>query len=138
MAYFKNPFADANGRVGPPREDNTVLLTPKMFLGEDHHPYFTKEKWLTYGKSLRPSEVKDLGKLFQCISEGLRMEGNPLLRSDVGERPYIYHRFLKPRASVGVKIIMEGGMEAFIADYQNGNFKMNFTLEELTEEAKTT
>jgi len=48
----------------------------------------------------------------------------------------VHPEFYKAKARMGVKIILEHGIEGFISDYQNGYVRNLFTLDELIDEAR--
>jgi len=137
MEDIKNPFYD--GEAKPPRKDSTdtVHLTAEKFFGKNGHgAYFTGEQFLSYGKSLREKEVQDLKTAISLMKEGHIMGGNFVKRPDRAGRVYIHPDFYKSKARVGVKLILEHGLEGFISDYQNGYIAVDFTLDDLVVEAK--
>jgi len=138
MENNKNPFNQ--GKSNPPNKDSsdTVQLTAEMFFGENGHSgyLFTRSTFLVYGESLRDREVQDLAKFFSATKDGLIMGGSLTKRTDRGGKPYVHPEFYKAKARMGVKIILEHGIEGFISDYQNGYVRNLFTLEELINEAR--
>lgn len=113
-----------------------IELTAELFFADDR--YFSKQDFIKYGKTLRDLEYGDLKTAITCMIEGLNMTGSTRKRTDRAGRTYIHPDFLKAKARIGVKIILEEGLEAFISDYQSGNIKVAFSLEELIAEAKKT
>ena len=132
-----HPFRNGPDK-GHTRDGSTAtLLTARMFFGRDGEtPYETSSNFLAFGESLRPKEASDWQKLLQCMSEGMRMDGNPATGVDVGKRPYVFHRAYKAKAVLGFKMINGGGMPKLVEDYQSGLVSIGFTLNELIEEAR--
>jgi hypothetical protein len=137
---MSNPFFEDGNKPSIKDSSDTVELTVKMFFGEDGHAgyQFTHKSFLVFGESLRVKEAKDLKILFQSTKDGLLMTGSLSIHTDRAGRPYVHPEFILPKARVGVKIILEEGMDEFISDYQNGYIRNNFTLDELIEEARKT
>lgn len=112
-------------------------LTAKQFLSKDPKVkgYTTPDAFLTYGKSLRPSEVEQLEQGFSFIKDKVKIIGSLTTRPDRSHRSYAHPTFLHGNAQQGCKIILEAGMKEFLQDYIKGNVAIGFTLEELIEEA---
>jgi hypothetical protein len=130
-------FLKLNGRVESPRAGgNTAVITAKMFLGkEGNTKYCDSEQLVKYASSLREPEVDQLDQTIDCMKAGIRTIGTTSRRVDKGGRSYAYLNFAKINATVGLKVILEAGMQQLIADYQDGKIVIGFTLEELVEEA---
>ena len=115
---------------------NQNLVTAKAYLGkETGSNYSTPEKFVSYAKSLREHEVEQLQQFFDFVKNGKRIVGTLIGRKDRAGRPYLHPSFHMANSSQGVKVIIEGGLGAFIKDYQEGKVTIDFTLEELVEEA---
>jgi len=113
------------------------MITAKSFFGKDGETaYASPEDFLSFGESLRAKEAQDWAKLIACLQKGMRMDGNPSTGVDVAQRPYTYHRFYKAKAVIGFKMINGAGMPQLITDYQDGNIAIDFTLEDLIQEAR--
>lgn len=111
-------------------------VTAKSFLGKEEGPNYSNcEKFLTYGKSLREHEVEQLDQFFGFVKEGVQIIGSLITRQDKSNRMYHHPEFNLMNSKQGVKIILEAGMAEFIKDYQKGKIYIDFTLEELIEEA---
>jgi hypothetical protein len=130
-------FLKLNGTTSVPKvSGSTRLVTAKGFLGKDGSTgYFKPDELLDYARSLREPEIEQADQTFQCVNAGLRTTGSFVTRVDKGGRQYTYLTFNKINASVGLKVILEGGMKQFINDYQDGKISIDFTLEQLVEEA---
>lgn len=129
-------FDILHGDSAPGRE-NRKTLTASQFLGKDPKVkgYSTSDEFLSYGRGLRPSELEQLEQAFNFFKSGLRVVGSLVTRYDRSNRAYQHPSFLQGRSNVGTKIILEGGMNEFLQDYMSGEFSINFTLQELIQEA---
>ncbi len=116
--------------------DHNLKLSVRECLGfEGKRQYFAPIELITYLRSLREIEIDQLEEGLKYMNEGIRLTGTISKRKDKGNRYYGYLNFVKAKATVGIKIIMEAGMERFIAEYIAGNFIPDFTLEELADAA---
>ena len=121
---------------GATSKDGRPILTARQLLGkEEGIAYFNSANALIYIRSLRPAELSDFGQVLSFMREGLRIVGNLSPRKDRGKRMYIYPNAQSENATVGAKYILEGGSIPFFKDYCDRKFVINFTLEELVEEA---
>lgn len=117
-------------------KDARPTLTAKQFLGkEPGTAYFKPQELVTFAKSLRPREIADLQTVLTGFTDGSRVGGTVAARSDKGGRQYAFITINRANANTGGKYILEGGMVPFLNDYMNGKFIINFTLEQLVEEA---
>lgn len=130
-------FLKLNGTsLVPKSAGSTIVITAKQFLGkEGDKQYCNPDKLVDYAKSLREPEVDQLDETIACMQAGLRTIGTTSRRVDKGGRSYAYLNFVKINATVGLKVILEAGMQQLISDYQDGKIAIGFTLEELIEEA---
>ncbi|HEY4324377.1 MAG TPA: hypothetical protein VGN20_10340 [Mucilaginibacter sp.] len=134
---MSNKFFEPGEQSPIKDSSSTVQLSAEMFFGDNGHAgYFTRKQFLNYGSSLREKEAHDLNTGLDAMKNGLTMGGSLVQRPDRSGRPYIHPEFFKPRGRLGVKIILEHGIEGFISDYQNGYIRPMFTLQDLIEEAK--
>jgi len=126
--FFKTLVEALNG--GRP------TLTAKQFLGKEEGPsYFKPEAFVQFAKSLRPKEISELQEVFTGMAEGLRIGGSIAARTDRGGRKYAFVTVNRTNANTGGKYILEGGTIPFLKDYVDGKFVIDFTLEQLVEEA---
>lgn len=93
------------------------------------------EEFLKYGESLRDEEVQQLGQFIDFAKHGINVTGSLIKRKDKGGRPYVFTNFLRGKATTGTKIILTPWMDEFINSYIDGRLTINFTLDELIEEA---
>lgn len=94
------------------------------------------EEFLVYGESLRDEEVQQLGQFFGFLKNGINVTGSLIKRNDKGDRQYIFTNFLRGKATTGTKIILTPWMDEFVNSYVDGRITINFTLDELIEEAR--
>jgi hypothetical protein len=112
------------------------VITVKQFLGkEEGTSYFTPQSFVEYAKSLRPSEVADLEQVLIFMQEGLRIGGKLKMQTDRGKRKYVFLEATRANSSTGAKLIIEAETRQLLQDYVNAKFVINFTLDELVEEA---
>ena len=130
-------FLKLNGAQGAPKAaGNTPVISAKQFFGiEGGKQYCQPGMFISYAKSLRENEIEQLEQFIDCMNDGLRTIGTVTTRRDKGGRQYSYLNFVKINATVGIKVILEAGMKQLISDYQDGKIAIDFTLEQLVEEA---
>lgn len=127
-----NPFKKTNEGNSPKGITNATVVTSVVFLDT----YFDSGKdFMRYGESLRDTEVESFRKFLDFLKMGLRMDGNLQKRTDRADRTYVYPRFYQARATPGCKVILEGRLEQFLEELQNGDIVTDFTLDELILEA---
>jgi hypothetical protein len=132
MASFKDSQKSQQG---------SSLSAPKItaadFFGKNGKPgYSTSEEFLEYGETLTPSDEEHLRKGANYMKEGLRTDGGSEIRRDVAGKQYQYYRFYKSRSTPGVKFILTTSIIRLINDYQNGLITIDFTLDDLINEAR--
>lgn len=132
-----NIYSLVNGlSEGEDHSGNSNEVTAKQFLGVDKgKSYTTPTQIISYCRSLREPEVKQLEKCFKCYKDGLRIISSSTPSIDKGGRNYIFVNFLKPKGTIGVKLILEAGMEEMLDDYLEGKVIIKFSLKDLVEEA---
>jgi len=112
------------------------VINAKQFLGKEQGTsYFTPERFLEYAKSLRPSEVGDFEQVLLFMQEGLRINGKLTVQTDRGKRKYVYLEAERANSQTGAKLIIEAETGVLLQDYVNAKFVINFTLDELVDEA---
>jgi hypothetical protein len=132
---MKHPFLTNNEPQGG--SNVKKVFTARMFFGLDgEEAISTAEDFLMHGEGLTPKEALDLGKAIHCMSQGMRMNGNPYSGVDPLGKSYTWHEFKKAKADCGFKIINGGGIPALIDRYQDGLITINFTLDELIKVAR--
>lgn len=123
---------------GADQQGDARAITTKQFLNVvGSEGYTTPAELISYCKSLRISELKQLEQLFNCLKSNDRIANYTVATPDKGGRDYTFINIAKTRGTMGLKLIMESGIDDFFIDYVNGEVAINFTLEELVAEAKT-
>lgn len=112
-------------------------ITAKEFLGKEGSRKYPSsiEAFLTYCKSLRELEIEQLEQFFSNVKAGRRYIGTIVTRMDKGNRPYKYITFNNLGGNRGVKVVVNEWMNKFINDYYDHKIQIDFTLEQLVEEA---
>lgn len=130
MSFYKKMHGNAQSG------DKPGVLTAKEALGkEGHRHYFQANQLLAYLQSLRQNECDFLESLILEMHTNAKLADTGTTRFDKGNRPYKFYEINKNNGRKGFKVILESGMKNFFEDYINGKFSINFTLEELHEEA---
>jgi len=132
MSYFRR--SKSNPRAGR----IAIVVTPAMFFGADGFaPVFpSRQAFLDYGNSLRPSEDRDLGTFFNNSKLRIRSDGNLEVREDQGGKQYVYPRFARGNTNPGTKIVLGGELLRFLTDFFEDKFVIGFDMSELIEEAE--
>ncbi len=116
--------------------NNPGVLTAKEALGkEGSRQYFQPNNLITHLRSLRLPDCNFLEGIVNEMLQNQKIDDTGTERSDKGNRPYRFYQTRKNNGQKGYKVILEAGMKNFIEDYIAGKFTINFTLEELHEEA---
>jgi hypothetical protein len=112
-------------------------LTAKQFLSKEPNVkgYSNPTLFLEYLKSLRPPELEQTEQFFDFCKRGVRIIGSVVTRTDRSNRSYQHPAFLDGNTQTGCKVILEAGMKEFLQDYRSGKVSINFTLDELVEDA---
>lgn len=133
MAKFK----DDDGKLPSGSTANAVTITAAMYFGKDgYQGYDNPDQFMAYGMTLADSDVEELRKGIQFMKDGLKTNGGSGIRKDVAGKQYRYYTFLLPKSRPGAKVIVNVGVIRLIDDYQHGRIAIDFTLDELIEEAK--
>lgn len=123
---------------GQSQGDGSLNLTAKQFLGKDPNVkgvFNDSKSFLKYVSGLRRVEVDYLDQLFNHMQEGHRMTGALTTRVDKGNNPYQFPNFQRAKGTSGVKVVITPEMSHLLKSYIDGKIAINFTLEELYEEA---
>jgi hypothetical protein len=133
MAKFK----DDGEHVSPGTSAHAVRITAAKYFGKDGFKAIdTPENFLSYGKKLTDSDEEGLRKCISFMKEGLKTDGGSDIRRDVAGLQYRFYTFYRPKSRPGAKVILSPELVFFIGQYQNGNIIVDFTLDDLIEEAK--
>lgn len=96
--------------------------------------YMKEIAFIEYYQNLRPSELRDFKKFFDCMQKWLIMVDRTSQGVDRSGKKYQFYEFIKARAVSGCKIFPIGEWDAMIDAYQNGELRIGFTGEELIAE----
>jgi hypothetical protein len=107
------------------------LMTAQEFVQK----YLKETNFEEYAEGLRKTEIDDFRTFFECVRYGLRMADRNAQGIDRAGKPYKFYSFIRARATTGVKIFPLGDWDTFINDYQNGDIRIGFTVEDLAEAA---
>lgn len=133
MAIYNKLHGGAQGSTNAPAR----VFSAAQFLGKDPEAkgYTNPTSFLAYAESLRPIEADQLETVFGFFKENVRIVGAMPKRYDRAKRQYVHPEFLLGNARQGCKIILEAGMYQFLTDYMNGLVGIDFTADELIDEA---
>jgi hypothetical protein len=113
------------------------VLTATAFLGKDGKSAYIEPKTLLHFiDTARTEDIEEMESFFNLVKEDLKMAINRRINVDRGGNRYKYENFIRPKGPEGVKVQIIGEIERFIKEYQQGKFSINFTLEQLVEEAE--
>jgi hypothetical protein len=113
------------------------VLTAAKFLGKDGStPYVEPKTLLHFIDTARTEDVEEMQSFFGLVKEELKMAINRRINTDRGGNPYKFENFIRPKGPEGVKLMLIDNIQQFVADYQAGKITINFTLEDLVEEAE--
>lgn len=97
--------------------------------------YFTKPDFLKLTESLERKEPIHFVKVFESLNKGERIEFDDTIQEDKWGREYLWIKFTYARAVRGLKLVGGKEMVSFISDYAYGKINVDFTVDELTDEA---
>ncbi|MEN0054471.1 MAG: hypothetical protein AAGC65_12430 [Mucilaginibacter sp.] len=107
-----------------------VVLTAEAFLAK----YLNRETLLNFIDKGRIDDVEEFSAFFDLLKQGREYAFPRKKREDKGRNPYKYASFLG--TGEGCKVMLIGNMENFILDYTRKLCTIDFTLEELIEQAE--
>jgi hypothetical protein len=121
---------------GPSTVTGAAMTAREAFKSESNpNGIFEKEELITYLKSLSEVDCQHLETLFSCMHEELRMINSLMKRHDKAGNPYYWLNFLRAKAQEGVKILHHEGLLNLIKLYRDGKVKIDFTIDDLVDEA---
>ena len=129
---MKHPFKKEDAPQG--RSTKTVkVLGAEEFLYKSKGGYYEKPtEFQAWGESLRPADAHEVGKLFRFMKERYKCIKESEPKFDRGNKKYKWYTFQRSgTAQPGVKVILDGPMEAIMDDYQDDVLEITFTLEDL-------
>ena len=121
---------------GSSTKTGAIMTAKEAFKSENNsNAFFEKESLMTHLKSLRKEDCDHLDNLFKFMGEGLRMSNSLNRRYDKFGNPYYWGSFIRANANEGVKILEHDGLIELIKQYRDGKIKIDFTIDELVDEA---
>lgn len=99
--------------------------------------YDQKPNFLAWGELSRDEDVDNVSKFIHVTRCGYRFIKVSVKKTDKGGTPYKYLTYLLPNADTdGIKLVLTGPWAKVFEDYQNRLIRVDFTLDELVEEAR--
>jgi hypothetical protein len=99
--------------------------------------YYSKTGFLELTGSLERKEPIHFVEIFEALQKGERIKFDPTLNVDKWGKSYMWIEFTYARATRGLKLVGDENMVKFISDYAHGKINVDFTVDELTDEAFT-
>ncbi|WP_423149719.1 hypothetical protein [Rubrolithibacter danxiaensis] len=116
-------------------KQNLRVINAQNFFGKDG--YDEKHSFLTWGENSRDPDVAQVAKFCLLAKAGCKIINTSTERIDEGSIPYKYIIFLRSsQSNDGTKLVLNGPWRKVLEDYQDGLIKIDFTLDELVEEAR--
>jgi hypothetical protein len=116
----------------------TNVLTAKMFLGkEGQDPIIAPEPLLDFYDNGCNEDVDEMDGFFDLINQRRKFSLNLRERKDAGGKLYLYVNFLGSMGPEGKKVLLIGKMKQFITNLHRGLVSIDFTFEQLVEEAES-
>lgn len=114
-----------------------ATMTAKEAFKSENNPngILEKEDWIAHLKSLRKEDCEHVENLFSSMSEGLRMTNSMMGRYDKGGNLYYWATFARANANEGIKILHHDGLIKLVKLYRDGKIKIDFTIDDLVDEA---
>lgn len=126
MSLFKKDDHNGRGRK----------LTAKQFFKEnDANGYFTKPDFVKYVNGMVNNEADEFVGLISNFKDGAKIDLKFQLREDKAKRQYAWIEFQFAKAKKGFKVVVDGDILRFIEQYAVGLIKVDFTAEDLSDEA---
>ena len=114
-----------------------ILLTTKMFLGkEGNFQFMTAEQLFQFNDNSREDDILEMAAFFDLVRAGHRIIITRKTRVDKGDNPYKFQNFNRNGNSDGAKVLSIGKIFDFIEGLYDNKFAINFTYDELIEEAE--
>jgi hypothetical protein len=116
---------------------NKMVLTTKMFLGkEGDNPIVTPDVLFEFNDNAREDDVNDMSAFFDLVKAGYKIIVSRKTRIDQGGNLYKYQNFNRNGNSDGAKVVNIGKIFEFIEGLYDNKFAINFTYDDLLEEAE--
>lgn len=118
--------------------NSSEKITITQFLGKEEgntEIYPNPSLFLNYVKSLTEVEFEQFEQFFDFVKKENRIVGSLVTRTDRAEKSYVFPNFLRNRGTTGVKLVMEPSIIKFLNLYMDSKISIDFTLEDLVDEA---
>lgn len=114
-----------------------MLVTTKMFLGKEGNLQFiTADELFHFNDHSREDDVNEMVAFFDLVKAGYKPIITRKTRKDQGGNPYKYQSFNRNGNPDGVKVLLIGNIFDFIEGLYDSKYVINFTYDELIEEAE--
>jgi len=120
---------------GSVKVTGNVMKAVDAFKSNNGSGVFEKEELSTYLRGLRKADYDHTELLFECMRSRLRMTNSLHLRYDRGGNPYYWGVFARANGNEEVKIVGHSGILELVKLYRDGEVQIDFTLEDLIDEA---
>lgn len=111
------------------------LTASDFFIENNANGYYTKPDFISTAESLERTEPAQLVETFENCRNGHRIKLNTITRYDKSGKAYMWNEFQYARATRGLRVPSDSGMVRFITDYAHGRINVDFTFDELSDEA---
>jgi len=112
-------------------------LTARQFLGKDGcTPYITPKVLLDFNDDGREDDVSEMSAMFSLANARHRIIVTRKVRTDKGRNRYKFQNFNRNGNPDGAKVVLIGNIEQFLEDLYDNKFVINFTYDDLIEEAE--
>ena len=115
----------------------TLLLDAKTFLGltENNSEYYNGlASFAERFNSFRDKEKIDYKNFLDLGKSGEKMTNFIEVKEDVGGNEYVYCKYSKRGADLGVKVMVDDVMKKLLLELHNGTIKIDFTLQDIENE----
>ena len=106
-----------------------------FFKENNPNGYYFKPEFLKVTESLERNEPEQFVEILENLEKGYRIKLETKVRIDKSGKEYIWVDFIFARAVRGLKLVGDAGMVKFISDYAHGKINVDFTIDDLTDEA---
>ncbi|MGI4727814.1 MAG: hypothetical protein ACRYGB_04505 [Janthinobacterium lividum] len=108
-----------------------------MFLGkEGSFQFISPEELFEFNDDGREQDVEEMSAFFDLVKQGYRIVPNRKHRKDRGGNQYKYQDFNRNGNTEGVKVVSIGKIFDFISGLYDNKFTIDFTYDDLIEEAE--
>lgn len=114
-----------------------IMLTTKMFLGkEGNFQFITADELFKFNDNSREADIEEMSAFFDLVKVGYKPIITRKTRNDVGGNLYKFQNFNRNGNSDGAKVLSVGKIFDFIEGLYDNKFSINFTYDDLIEEAE--